>query len=118
MQASFLEWTFLQRVAVRLAHAYVGVRDAPLADRHTKEVDTSERSMPKSKVDRSNITATRYQKVLMKRAPAMARQRKDPLADTTGAATNVCLLVLFALRSNAQALPYIRCCLIRRDLEP
>src|SRR5215218_9470858 len=60
MQASFLEWTFLQRVAVRLAHAYVGVRDASLADRHTKEVDTSERSMPKSKVDRSNIIATRY----------------------------------------------------------
>ena len=62
MQASFLEWTFLQRVAVRLAHAYVGVRDASLADRHTKEVDTSERSMPKSKVDRSNIIASRYEK--------------------------------------------------------
>src|SRR3712207_2399843 len=54
----------------------------------------------------------------MKRSSATTRQRKDPLGDTTGASTNVCLLVLFALRSNPQALPYIRCCLIRRDLEP
>ena len=33
---------------------------ASLEGPRTKMVDTSERSMPKSKVDRSNIIATRY----------------------------------------------------------
>ena len=34
--------------------------NAAFENRRTKMVHTSERSMPKSKVDRSNIIATRY----------------------------------------------------------
>jgi hypothetical protein len=50
----------VQRVAVRSTHAQYGCENASLEDSRTTMMDTGERSMSKSEVDRSNIIATRY----------------------------------------------------------
>src|SRR5215203_4508225 len=47
--------------------------NASLEDLRTKMVDTSERSMPRSKVDRSNITATCYRCVYTYKSRGLLR---------------------------------------------